>query len=815
MSKEQQQPLDILFKELDEAIQEQQYKKAIRVCNKVLSQSVNDVEATQCKVLCYMYLGSFQDAVDTINKSGPLKDSFVFEKAYCLYSSAKYTDALKETTSIQSKPNNVLELEAQIYYKLENYEKTIEIYEQLLSQSGYSQSSELITNLCAVYIDAGKFKECQDLLAKHKSIMTKTYELAYNSACLLLSRNDIKAAETQLKLAKKICIDTLTKDGYEQEDIDEELSAIHVQLGYCQQMNGQLESALESYQNVLGKSYGDSASIVAQNNVISVNGRNEQKTKSELLEQLKGVFAESSESKLNSSQKKAVNLNHCILLLHLKKVSQCEELVKSLKTKNKDSANFKEYVEDLDLIVAFLLMREKKWREAEEILKKYKSLKAQLTLAQLHLTEGHPEKTLTVLQSLDSSTKTKPGIIATCFALYEKLGDYEKAISSLDIQINNLESKNNKDEKEIDSFVDLLKLSANLKMKHQKYKDAAETYEKILKVNPNDLFALPSYIIATSHYDPTLSQKYQGKLPIIKLTNSSVDVDKIETLGLSYGKEKKVAPKAVAEVLKSRKARDAAAAAAALTKKKPRFLPKNYDPARAPDPERWLPKWQRAKNKRMAAANKGKNSNTNANLMRGSQGVTTNSSATNQYNVAEKISKAAAAAATSTSTTSTTSTTTNTASAQKVVKKKTKKMPKNKGKGGKNRRRGKNENEQKRELQFKEDGQEYAQVLKMLGNGRIEAQCFDGPKRLCHISGRLRKKEWINCGDIILLQLRDYQEEKADVIMRYTIDEARSLKTLGELPETARINENDTFDDDNNDIPFEFVADDNIDIDAL
>ena len=39
-------------------------------------------------------------------------------------------------------------------------------------------------------------------------------------------------------------------------------------------------------------------------------------------------------------------------------------------------------------------------------------------------------------------------------------------------------------------------------------------------------------------------------------------------------------------------------------------------------------------------------------------------------------------------------------------------MPKNKGKGGKNRRRGKNENEGvKRELIFKEDGQEYAQVV--------------------------------------------------------------------------------------------------------
>ena len=45
----------------------------------------------------------------------------------------------------------------------------------------------------------------------------------------------------------------------------------------------------------------------------------------------------------------------------------------------------------------------------------------------------------------------------------------------------------------------------------------------------------------------------------------------------------------------------------------------------------------------------------------------------------------------------------------------------------------------------------------MLGNGRLEAMCFDGVKRLCHIRGKLRKKVWINQSDIILVGLRDYQ----------------------------------------------------------
>merc|ERR1719228_1612095 len=48
--------------------------------------------------------------------------------------------------------------------------------------------------------------------------------------------------------------------------------------------------------------------------------------------------------------------------------------------------------------------------------------------------------------------------------------------------------------------------------------------------------------------------------------------------------------------------------------------------------------------------------------------------------------------------------------------------------------------------------------------------CFDGIKRLCHIRGKLRKRQWINNQDIILVGLREYQDAKADVIMKYNSD---------------------------------------------
>lgn len=164
---------------------------------------------------------------------------------------------------------------------------------------------------------------------------------------------------------------------------------------------------------------------------------------------------------------------------------------------------------------------------------------------------------------------------------------------------------------------------------------------------------------------------------------------------------------------------------------------------------------------------------------------------------------------------------------------------------------------------------EYAQVTRMLGNGRLEAFCFDGVNRLCHIRGKLRKRVWIGVGDIILLGLREFQDQKyvsaalrefswwylrrcqkcyqapslpspssfllfshlysyrmrvffrADIILKYDGDEARSLKTYGELPDTVQINagtemlEGEEFGDDNFDFDEDAESGDDNDFDNI
>ncbi|KAJ2158972.1 Translation initiation factor 1A [Coemansia sp. RSA 552] len=113
-------------------------------------------------------------------------------------------------------------------------------------------------------------------------------------------------------------------------------------------------------------------------------------------------------------------------------------------------------------------------------------------------------------------------------------------------------------------------------------------------------------------------------------------------------------------------------------------------------------------------------------------------------------------------------------------------MPKNKGKGGKARRKGKGGDQAKRELTFKTEGQEYGQVVKVLGNGRMDVQCIDGVKRLGHIRGAMRKKVWVQQGDWILVGLRDFQDNKCDILEKYKDEEVVGLKKAKQLPEKTK-----------------------------
>ena len=135
-------------------------------------------------------------------------------------------------------------------------------------------------------------------------------------------------------------------------------------------------------------------------------------------------------------------------------------------------------------------------------------------------------------------------------------------------------------------------------------------------------------------------------------------------------------------------------------------------------------------------------------------------------------------------------------------------MPKNKKKGKKRPK----QNTVKRQLTFKENMQEYAKITKLLGDRRLMVVLPDGSEIMAIIHGRFRKRLWMKIGDVILIARRGFQEDKTDVIHKYTQDEVRKLINMYEIPSTfvKSVDISDIKEDENLDIIFQ-----DIDIDLI
>ena len=77
----------------------------------------------------------------------------------------------------------------------------------------------------------------------------------------------------------------------------------------------------------------------------------------------------------------------------------------------------------------------------------------------------------------------------------------------------------------------------------------------------------------------------------------------------------------------------------------------------------------------------------------------------------------------------------------------------------------------------------FAIADQILGGRRVRAVCEDGESRLARIPGKMRRRQWVREGDLIVVQPWDFQDEKANVCMRYTKTQSLYLSRKGVLLE--------------------------------
>ena len=136
-------------------------------------------------------------------------------------------------------------------------------------------------------------------------------------------------------------------------------------------------------------------------------------------------------------------------------------------------------------------------------------------------------------------------------------------------------------------------------------------------------------------------------------------------------------------------------------------------------------------------------------------------------------------------------------------------MPNTKG-GKKHKRNKKRDDTFEKTLRLKDEneGQEYAQITKCLGNCRFTVMCFDGKERMATMCGGMRKRRFVNQNDIVLVSLRDWQDEKCDIIDNYDDNLTRKLKDKGLIPDSIKLDVDKQYDDDDDDnLGFVFTTD--------
>ncbi len=73
-------------------------------------------------------------------------------------------------------------------------------------------------------------------------------------------------------------------------------------------------------------------------------------------------------------------------------------------------------------------------------------------------------------------------------------------------------------------------------------------------------------------------------------------------------------------------------------------------------------------------------------------------------------------------------------------------------------------------------------VIKLLGGDYLVVKCLDGVDRKVRIPGKMRRRVWMNEGDIVLVGLWDFSPNRGEVLHRYTRQEVAKLLEKGVLP---------------------------------
>uniref|UniRef100_A0A0K0F6K2 Signal recognition particle subunit SRP72 n=1 Tax=Strongyloides venezuelensis TaxID=75913 RepID=A0A0K0F6K2_STRVS len=527
------------------------------------------------------------------------KETEIFEDAYVAYRRFENGKCLELLNKLDQNEIRVMELKTQLFYRLGQYGDASSLYEKLFRQCSDDWEDERNANYMA----------CITMQRSTKKISTRinpcleTYEQLFNYACYIIEDENYTEAIKYLEKAQVMCKEILLEDGFSDEEIEEELAIIRVQIAYAYQKMHLKEKARAAYEAINRDLISDSTTlIVLLNNLPTVQEKfNINDTRKKIKSAMK-----LDTHKLNKNQQAVLAFNQAVISHLSKSPEQFRKALEEYKSIVGETDNSK-------LLCIAESLRSKDNSCVSECCKTInnENYKFWLTILALIRSKDY-------IGAANYARKFVPSEIKNTFSytgLLTSLDIFNKAenpeASLLDFALA-LEGSNKSLAKE--AYAAAIRVSNSYKRGHS----SIPIIESLLSAD--DKSTIVGLIKALSRSNLSgadqIAKKYLNSINVP--STQSIDIDSIENddsilysqksktgrVDVSLKSEQK--DTAVVEKVKKRVQR----------KRKPK-LPKNYDPSKTPDPERWLPKYERTSKKNISKKLREKN------IGKGSQGVAT------------------------------------------------------------------------------------------------------------------------------------------------------------------------------------------------
>ncbi|KAF5861688.1 Signal recognition particle core component [Aspergillus alliaceus] len=573
------------------------HEEVLRSSNAALAKSKSDIQAQHVKVVALLKLDRYEDALRVFEEGGDtLKQRAALEYAYTLYKTGNLDEAIDVASQIAN-DRGARHLEAQASYRAEQFRRTADLYEDLTKDeiTLANEGNDLRINAWAVDAQL-QWKGYPDYVRHNRPTRDdlEAFETVYNAACLSIAKGEFGQGEMLLKRAKELC---RTSEDLTPEDKAAELLPIAVQQLYVLIRLGKSEEAESILEEISVNDIPElSTKRVAVNNITLV--RDTTTNPFALYKSLHATPVSTNNDRLFNHQDNIVTGNvHSADLL----VQKYDGIIRST-SKALSQAPCPSAKPSVNLLSVYNAAAHARGQTGTPALKailpaierRPKDIGLVLTAVQLYVAEGNTTSAITTLEKSlqlleesiseqDKEVRFNPGLLGILVALYKLEGRR--------VQIRSELAKAAGYWREHAEAPSSLLRAAAESLLHSSDRSnltaAGDLFKALYQEDRNDRFAIAGYVASQATLDYTKIESQVDSLPSIDELISGVDVDALESAGVSPPSS--AAAAAAAAIAGARKRTSSDRHGHATKRRRKSRLPKDYDPNKTPDPERWLP----------------------------------------------------------------------------------------------------------------------------------------------------------------------------------------------------------------------------------